>query len=166
MSYPPSSSRENRSAHVAHVAELRVPSKRSRSSYGEKIGPRCGYIRHARWACSVYFSFIMRPFFAYGAKKPLHNEARPRERSDRGRFLPIGQKRLFIMRPFLPIRVGKKASSYRGAYKAPLLNLSVRSSVYCVCVSFVVCTGCESCTRSSVARRLKVVAVAGLLWIS
>ena len=34
------------------------------------------------------------------------NEARPRERSDRGRFLPIG----------------KKASSYRGAYRVPLLN--------------------------------------------
>ena len=34
------------------------------------------------------------------------NEARPRERSDRGRFLPIG----------------KKASSYRGAYRVPLFN--------------------------------------------
>ena len=34
------------------------------------------------------------------------NEARPRERSDRGRFLPLG----------------KKASSYRGAYRVPLFN--------------------------------------------
>ena len=34
------------------------------------------------------------------------NEARPRERSNRGRFLPIG----------------KKASSYRGAYRVPLFH--------------------------------------------
>ena len=34
------------------------------------------------------------------------NEARPKERSDRGRFLSIG----------------KKASSYRGAYRVPLFN--------------------------------------------
>ena len=33
-------------------------------------------------------------------------EARPRERSDRGRFLPLG----------------KKAYSYRGAYRVPLFN--------------------------------------------
>ena len=33
-------------------------------------------------------------------------EARPRERSDRGRFLPTGEK----------------ASSYRGAYRVPLFN--------------------------------------------
>ena len=37
------------------------------------------------------------------------NEARPRERIDRGRFLPLGTK----------------ASSYRGAYRVPLFNLSV-----------------------------------------
>ena len=43
----------------------------------------------------------------------LYNEARPRERSDRGRFLPTG----------------KKASSYRGAYRVPLFILSV-----CVCM--------------------------------
>ena len=34
------------------------------------------------------------------------NQARPRERSDRGRFLPIG----------------KKASSYRGAYRVSLFE--------------------------------------------
>ena len=39
-------------------------------------------------------------------KKPLHNEARPRERSDRGRSLPLG----------------KKASSYRGAYRVSLFH--------------------------------------------
>ena len=37
------------------------------------------------------------------------NEVRPRERSDRGRFLPLGPK----------------ASSYRGAYRVPLFNLSM-----------------------------------------
>ena len=31
-------------------------------------------------------------------------KARPRERSDRGGFLPLGQKSLFIMRPFLASR--------------------------------------------------------------
>ena len=44
--------------------------------------------------------------FCLLAKKPLHNEARPREPSDRGRFSPMG----------------KKASSYRGAYRVPLFN--------------------------------------------
>ena len=43
---------------------------------------------------------------ALKAKKPLQNEARPRERRDRGHFLPIG----------------KEASSYRGAYRVPLFN--------------------------------------------
>ena len=100
-------------------------------------------------------------------------EARPRERSDRGRFWPLG----------------KKASSYRGAYRLPVPNQSVCPSV-CpsvrVCVTFVVFADCESCTRPNstnpesmeageygltrgtcfVARRLEVVAVAGLLWIS
>ena len=46
-----------------------------------------------------------RPFFAFRAKKPLQNEARPRERSDRGRFLLLG----------------KKTSAYRGAYRVPLV---------------------------------------------
>ena len=39
---------------------------------------------------STLYQFIMGPFFAL-AKKPLHNEARPRERSDRGCFLPTGK---------------------------------------------------------------------------
>ena len=38
--------------------------------------------------CFGLGGFFMRPCFAFRAKKPLHNEARPRERSDRGRFLP------------------------------------------------------------------------------
>ena len=43
----------------------------------------------------------------YGGKDlSINNEARPRERSDRGRFVPLG----------------KKASSYRGAYRLPSFN--------------------------------------------
>ena len=100
------------------------------------------------------------------------NEARPRERSGRGRFLR------------------KKDSSYRGVYKVPLFNLCVCVCL-CVCQCVYMCnirrfTDCESCTRPIstnprsmesceyglargtcfVASRLEVVAVAGLLWIS
>ena len=84
---------------------------------------------------------------------------------------------------FLPS--GKKASSYRGAYRVPLFNLSVGMCVY-VCVTLVVFTDCESCTRPlstnpvsmdlgehglargtcSITCRLELHAVAGLLWIS
>ena len=80
--------------------------------------------------------------------------------------------------------IGIKASSYRGAYRVPLFNWSVCVSVS-GCVTFVVFTDCESCTRPICtnprsieageygltrgtwvfARRLEVVAVAGLLWI-
>ena len=87
------------------------------------------------------------------------------------------------MRPFLPL--SKKASSYRGAYRVPLFHLSVCLCVR-VCVTFVVFTDCESCTRPIstnpgsmeadeyeltsgacfVARRHEVVAVAGLMWVS
>ena len=96
-----------------------------------------------------------------------YNEARPKERSDRGYFLPLGIK----------------ASSYRVAYRVPLFNLSVRASVS-VCVIFVVFTD-DSCTRPTstnpgsmgsgeyglrgtcfFARRLEFVAVAGLMWVS
>ena len=37
-----------------------------------------------------------RPFFASRQKSHFHNEAGPRERSDRGHFLPIGKKPLNI----------------------------------------------------------------------
>ena len=86
-------------------------------------------------------------------------------------------------------------TTYRGAYdRLTLFNYYSRISLSvccvlctsCVCVTFVVFTDCERCTRliSSnpgsmeageygltrrtcfVARRLEVVAVAGLLWIS
>ena len=110
-----------------------------------------------------------KPFFAFRAKKPLHNEARPRERSDRNRFLPFG----------------KKTSSHRGAYRVPLFSYSVCVSIS-VCVTFVVFTDCESCTRPIstnpgsmeageygltrgtcfFACGLELDAVAGLLWVS
>ena len=96
------------------------------------------------------------------------NEAKTRELSDRGRLLPIG----------------RKAYSYRGAYRVPLLNWPVTLSV-CVRETFVVFTDCDSCTgpisispgsmqageckltRGTCCgfRHLEVVAVAGLLWI-
>ena len=82
------------------------------------------------------------------------------------------------MRPSFAYNSEKK--SYRGVYRVPSLNQSA-------CVTFVVFSDCESCTRPNstnpgsmeeagehgltrgtcfVARRLEVVAVAGLLWIS
>ena len=85
------------------------------------------------------------------------------------------------MRPFLPI--GKETFSYRGAYMVPLFNLSVCVRMCNIRRFFC---DCESCTRPIStnpgtmeageyglthgtcfdARRLQVVAVAGLLWIS
>ena len=48
-------------------------------------------------------------FFAFRANKPLHNEAGPRERSDRGRLLPIGQKSTACHGPTL---VGRPINFY------------------------------------------------------
>ena len=82
--------------------------------------------------------------------------------------------------------IGKKACSYRGAYRVPLFNQSVVSVSVRVCGTFVVFTNCESCTRPIstnprsmeagkhgltrgtcfFAHRLEVVAVAGLMWVS
>ena len=94
-------------------------------------------------------------------------------------FLFYSNKAVFCLQ-------GKKASSYRGACRAPLFNSSACMSVcMCVCATFVVFTDCESCTssistnpgcietdkyeptrgRCFVARRLEVIAVTGLLWI-
>ena len=104
-----------------------------------------------------------------GTYLSIYDEARPRERSDRGRFLPLG----------------KKAPSYRGAYRVPFFNWYVCVSVS-VCVTCVVFTDCESCTRPISTNpgsmeagrygltlvtcfltcRLELDAVAGLLWIS
>ena len=80
---------------------------------------------------------------------------------------------------FLPL--GKKASSYRGAYRVPLFCLSM--CVHVCDIEFVVFTDCDSCTRPIstnpgsmeageigqtratcfFARRLEEVAFAGLL---
>ena len=93
-------------------------------------------------------------------------EARPRERSDRGRFLPLGKK---------PLHTGVRTGGH----------YLISPSVY-VCVTFVLFIDCDSCTRpistNSVsmeagkygltsgtcffARCLEVVAVAGLLRLS
>ena len=68
---------------------------------------------------SYFFSYFFFLFFFFERTRPAasmrppcliylstSNEARTRERSDRGRFLPLGQK----------------SSSYRGAYRVPLFN--------------------------------------------
>ena len=129
-------------------------------------------VQHTRGFAGCYESYC-RFFVLYSTRYNIpvrnNNEARPRERSDRGRFLPLG----------------KKASSYRGAYRVPIFNWSVYPSVS-VCVTFDVFTDCESCTRPIstnpgsmdagkyglargtcfFARRLELVAVAWMLWLS
>ena len=92
------------------------------------------------------------------------NEARPKERSDRGCF--------FAYRAKNPFHTGVRTGFHY------LICLSI-----CLCVTIVDFTGCESCTRPIstnlrsmetdeyrltrgtcfVARRLEVIAVAGLL---
>ena len=75
------------------------------------------------------FFRVFRVFFSFERTRPAASmrppcliyistskEERPRERRDRCRFLPLG----------------KKAYSYRGAYRVPLFNLSVRA-----CVTFI-----------------------------
>ena len=89
------------------------------------------------FGCGGFFLYFFSCFFFFQRTRPAgsmrppcliyistSNEASPRERSDRGRFLPLG----------------KKASSYRGAYRVPLFQWTV--CVY-VCVTFVVFTDCE-----------------------
>ena len=90
--------------------------------------------------------FIMRPLFAYRAKQPLHNEARLRERSDRGRFLPIGPKQLFIMKPFFAYRAKKPLhTGVRTGCHYLISLVCLYPSVY-ICATFVVFTDYESCT--------------------
>ena len=99
---------------------------------------------------------------------------------------PIGQKRLFIMRPVFAYRQDRLFIP--GCVQGVII-LFVCLSVcvcLCVCVTFVVFTVCESSTKPIstspgsmeaseygltrgtcfVARRLEVGAVSGLLWIS
>ena len=82
------------------------------------------------------------PFASFTSLILLSNEARPKERGDRGRLLLLRRKSLFIMRQGRGSEATedvfglqcKKASSYRGAYRVPLFNLSVGMCV-CVCVT-------------------------------
>ena len=98
----------------------------------------------------------------------VYDEVRPREGSDRSRLLP--KAKILLM---------------TGCVQGAIIQLVCLSVCLCICVSFVVFTDCESCTRPVstnpgsmeagenelrrgtcfVARRL-VVAVAGLLWIT
>ena len=102
-------------------------------------------------------------------------------------FFVLGQKILFMMRPSFPYR--QKSLFIPGCVQGAiiLISLSVCQSV-CVCATLVVCNDSESCTRPTstnpasmeageygltrgacfvaLARRLELVAVAGLLWLS
>ena len=71
-------------------------------------------------------SLVYRPTSSLAGR--VHIEARPRERSDRSRFLPQG----------------KKASSYQGAYR---VSLYVYFKSMYLCVTSVVFSYCESGTR-------------------
>ena len=102
------------------------------------------------------------------------NKARPRERSDRGRFL-LGAKK--------PLHTGVHTGCHYLICLSVFLYVCVS---VCLCVTCVVFTYCESCTRPIstnpvsmeageygltrgtwfFARRLEVVKVAGLLWLS
>ena len=83
---------------------------------------RTGSAARMRPPCRIYLS--------------TNNESWPRERSDRGRFLPLR----------------KKNSSYRSAYRVPSFNYPVCVSVP-VCVTFVVFTDCESCSKPIFTKR-------------
>ena len=150
---------------VRRTAGKRVFLRRQQLMYSQGC-PSMGDRRHTHSEAQAHWRAAARSMaheFRY------YNEARPKERSDRGYFLPLGIK----------------ASSYRVAYRVPLFNLSVCVSVS-VCITFVVFTDCESCTRPIstnpgsmeageygltrgtcfLACRLELDAVAGLLWIS
>ena len=49
-----------------------------------------------RQLCLMYLSTSNEAVFSLQANKPLRNEARPRERINRGRFLPLGQQTFFV----------------------------------------------------------------------
>ena len=149
----------------------RTPSRWSRS-------PGCCGFRGVFW---VRRDFVFFSCFYFERTRPAASmsspcliylstghEARPRERSNRGRLLPSRQKSLFIP----------------GCAQGAIIYLVCRW--VCVCVFFVVLTDCESCTRPIstnaasmevgeygltrekcfFARRLEMVAVAWLLRVS
>ena len=103
-----------------------------------------------------FFVFFFSIFFFFERIRPAasinppcliylstNNEARPRERSDRGCFLPIGKKSLFIMRPFVAFR--QKSLFITGCVQGAIISLVCLC--VSVCVTFVVFTDCKSCTR-------------------
>ena len=147
----------------------------------------CGF-RGAFRVWRIFFSilfFLRTPTACCKHEATLPNflststEARPRERSDRGHFLPLRVKSFFIMRPFFAYI--RKSLFIPGYVQGAIMSL-VYVSVS-VCVTFVVFTHCESCsgpmftnpgsmeagecglTRGTcfAVRRLELVAVAGRL---
>ena len=90
--------------------------RRTRSRGGR--GRRAAVDFVVRFGCSEILCVFLRFLFfertrPAASMRPLRliylpdrSKTRPRDRSDRGRFLPMGDK----------------ASSYRGAYRVPLLN--------------------------------------------
>ena len=136
------------------------------------------------WGCLASFtslqvmrqdrgSQVTEAVFCLWTTKPFHNEAKPRERIDRGRFFPLGHKK--------SLHTGVRTGCHC------LFSLSLRLSVYLsVCVTFDVFTDWGSCTRAVstnsgsmeagecgrtrgtffITCRLEVVAVVGLTWVS
>ena len=122
-----------------------------------------------------------------------NNEARPRGRSDRGRLLPTRYKvkkfrhyeAVFCLYGKKTLHTGVRTGCHYLISLSVCLRARLRARL-CVSVTFVVFTDCESYTRPIstnpgpmeagecgmtrgtcfVARRLEVVPVAGLLWIS
>ena len=99
------------------------PKLGDRPPTGELIAPLvCSttHVTHYYYRSNYYYTAASRggggslPCPVFGFYVVHYNEVRTRERSDRGHCLPLG----------------KKASSYRGAYRVPLFNYSVSQ---CVC---------------------------------
>ena len=152
---------------VCSLNNLNIPFPIDGRALGSSARSRGARRENKERLCSTRYCNEARPkersdrghFLPLG-KNPLHNEASPRERNDRGRFLSLA----------------RKASSYRGSYRVPLFNyLSVCLSVDCGSCTRPISTnpvsmeaGEYGLTRGTwfFARRLELVAVAGLLWIS
>ena len=114
----------------------RMPSRSSRGRRAAVDFATCFGCGGIFFVCFFFDCFFLRTNTAcrkYEAAVPFYlstsNEARPSERSDRSRFLPIGKKPVYYeARPrersdracFLPL--GINASSCRGAYRVPLFN--------------------------------------------
>ena len=133
------------------------------------------YFVSVKWDFVFFFPFsLLRTHTAHCKYEstlphvPFCNVARPRERSDRGRFCLLAKQ---------PLHTGVRIGCHY------LISISV---CLCVCVTFVVFSGCESCTMPIStklgsmeaseyrlahgtcfpASRLEMATVAGLLWLS